>query len=254
MKKTIIPLLLLLFTSCAVTDFYQVYTTDFDKGTLSKNKIVFEDKNCIVTYDLWADGGNIGFNIFNKTENDLTINLTKTYFVINGIANEYFQNRTFTRSSNVGTAITSYYYPYFWNYNIWNVQGTGSTGFSTSYIEKPELTIPSKTSINILEYHITNARYYNCDLSNYHKNDNATINFDKTNSPFVFYNLITYTIKHDTSRIENKFYVNEITNYPVRYMTIKIDTNMCGEKLNIPIKVLKKLTPDKFYIKYTIKK
>ena len=252
MKKVIIPFITAILISCAPTNFYQVYKTNINNGTMTKNTIVFEDKNCIVSYNLWAEEGNIGFNIYNKTENDLTINLTKTFFVLNGTAYEYFQNRTFTRSSNVGMAVTSYYYPYYWNYNIQKLKGTSSSGFSTSYIEKPELTIPSKTSINISEYHITNSRYFNCDLDSYPKNDKATINFDKTNSPYVFYNLITYTVKHDTSRFENKFYVSEITNYPSYYLLTTVDTSACGGKINVynPVYVLKKLTPNKFYINY----
>ena len=89
MKKLIIPFFTILFASCAVTkNYYQVYKTSLDNGTLTNDKIVFEDKSCSVAYNLWANGGDIGFNIYNKTESDLTVDLTKTFFVLNGIFSE----------------------------------------------------------------------------------------------------------------------------------------------------------------------
>ena len=98
MKKTLLPILVMLISSCAVTEYYQVFQTNTENGILDKNRIMFEDKNCSVYYNLWAEGGDVGFSIYNKTENDLTIYLTKSFFVLNGIAYEYYQNRTFSRS------------------------------------------------------------------------------------------------------------------------------------------------------------
>lgn len=252
MKKIILPILTLLFTSCAVTNYYQVYKTNADNGIVDNNNIVFEDNNCSVYYNLWTEGGDVGFSIYNKTESDLTVYLTKTFFVLNGVAYDYFQNRTFSKSSNNGTTLTSYNYPYYWNYNVTKVAGISSTSFSTSYIEKPELTIPPKTLINISEYNVTNERYINCDLAKYPTRKNIkTLKYSEDNSPFVFYNLITYATKSDTLRLENKFYVSEITNYPSTEIYRDIDTSACGRRLDFPIQVFKNVTPDKFYIKYT---
>lgn len=240
-------------TSCAITtDYYQVYKTNTDNGIVNKNKIVYEDNNCSVYYNLWTSGGDVGFSIYNKTESDLIIYLSKTFFVLNGVAYEYFQNRTFSKSSNSGTTVTSYIYPNDWNYNLAKVAGANSTSFSTSYIEKPELTIPPKTMINISEYNVVNARYTNCDLAkNPSRRNIKTLKYSKESSPFVFYNLITYSTKSDTIRLENKFYVSEITNYPSSELFTKIDTSTCGRKLDLPIEIFKSFTPDKFYIKYT---
>ena len=135
--------------------------------------------------------------------------------------------------------------------NIIKVSGTNSNSFSTSYIEKPELTIPPKTLINISEFNITNSRYINCDLNKYPSRDDIkTLKFEKNNSPFVFYNLITYSIKGDTIRVENKFYISEITNYIEKEMFTEIDTSICGRHLEFTEEVFKNATPDKFYIKY----
>jgi uncharacterized protein YxeA len=58
MKKILLPILTLLFTSCAITtEFYQVYKTNIDNGIINKNEIVFEDNNCKVYYNLWNARG-----------------------------------------------------------------------------------------------------------------------------------------------------------------------------------------------------
>lgn len=251
MKHLYFLCLIIFLASCAETNYYQVFRAIPENGTLKNNSIIFEDKNCTVSYNLWSEGGDIGFSIYNKTDADLTIDLTKTFFVMNGVANEYFRNRTVSMSSSSGTTLTSYIYPaYYWNPA--KISGTNSSSFSTSYIEKPELTIPPKTSINISEYRISNARIINCNLESYPSIGDKIyfLKYDKSISPFVFYNLITYKTKGDTRRLENRFFISEITNIPSTYMFTEIDTSDCGEKLRFPKEVFKNSTPDKFYLHY----
>lgn len=246
MKKLIFLSLILFFASCSVKTYYQVFKTTTENGIFTKNKIVFEDNNCSVSYNLWNEGGKINFSVYNKTEDDLTINLAKTFYVLNGVAYPYFQNRTFSQTSNSGSLVSSN-----WYYNIGQVTETSSSSFNTTYIEKAELTIPPKTSIHISEFSITNARYRDCNLPKYPSQKNYTsLNFDINSSPIVFYNLITYSTKNDTLRFENKFHVSEITNYPSSEMFITVDTTFCGGKIDFPYRAFIKNTPDKFYIKY----
>lgn len=252
MKNLIIAMIMLLSTSCAVPNYYQVYKANTENGSVYNRKIVFEDSNCTINYNLWSEGGNIGFSLYNKTENDLVIDLTKTFFVINGIAYEYYQNRIFSNSSTTGASANSYSYPYYRNYIIANVTNTSSSSFSTSYIEKPQISIPAKTSVIVTEYDITDSRYVTCQLDKFPSNKSIkSMNYTINDSPFIFSNLITYLTKSDTIRIENKFYVSEVTNYPAPEMVTEIDTSICGNKLDFPIKALKDLTPDHFYIKYS---
>jgi hypothetical protein len=252
MKKLIIAIFTSLFASCAFTaNYYQVYQTNNENGILTNDKIIFEDKSCSVAYNLWADGGDIGFSIYNKTESDLIVDLTKTFFVLNGVSYEYFQNRSFSKSSSSGTTLTTSNYPYYY-YSNYNSSKSYSTSSSATYMEKPQLTIPPKTQVMVSEYHVAKTRYLNCDLSKYPTSKTIkTVQFDKSNSPFVFYNLISYKSKGDSTRMENRFYVSEITNYPEVKMFTKVDTSICGRKLNIPERIFKNVTPDKFYYKYT---
>jgi hypothetical protein len=256
MKKVIILLVVILLTSCGTLDYIQIFKTSYENGQAIGKAIVFEDKNCVVSYNLWASGGNAGFNIFNKSDKDITINLRKTFFVLNGVAYEYYQNRTFTSSSDIGSTVTALNYsnylnPYSWYSNVAEVTGTSTTSTGVSYVEKSELTIPPKTSINIAEYKINVSRFDQCKFDPYPSGkQKPNLQFEETNSPFVFSNIITYTINNETSRLETKFYVNEIQNFPYGKMVDVIDTNECGEPVYGYEEVIKDATPNKFYIKY----
>jgi len=253
MKKLIIPIITIFLMSCSasVSNYYQVFKTVPENGTLSKDKIVFEDSNCIVSYNLWADGGEIGFSIYNKTDSDLTLDLSKTFYILNGIAYEYYQKRTFSMSSSSGTTLTSYPYYNNWNWYQTKVSGTNTSSFETSFEEKTERIIPPNSLINVSEFHVSNSLYENCDLSKYpSSNKIKTVKFEKSNSPFVFYNLISYKIKSENKRMENKFYVSEVTNVPSTAIVNYTYKNECGVESIYGKAVFNNVTPDKFYIQY----
>ena len=250
MKQIFFILFISMLSSCSVTNYYQVFKVTPDRGLINKSNIVFEDKNCIITYNLWNEGGNIGFDFFNKTDNDIIVDLSKTFFVINGVAYEYFQNRTFSNSSTSASGLTSNNY-----LNSSKLTGTNISSQSISRMEKSVITIPSKTLVYISEFSISKSQYFNCSLEVYpSKNKIKPLIFDSLSSPFVFSNLITYKTKSDSTRVENKFYVNEITNIPYEQMVVEINKDKCGNNLVFPVKVIKNLSPDKFYIHYEKKK
>jgi hypothetical protein len=87
-----------LLTACGGVDtYYQVYKTS--NGLQQKESVLtYEDENCIVTYNLWSDGGNVGFNFENKTDKDIYLDLDKCFFILNGEAYNYFRNRTLAKS------------------------------------------------------------------------------------------------------------------------------------------------------------
>jgi hypothetical protein len=238
---------LLLLTSCAAPNYYQVYKSTTEQGSLSKDYMSFEDANCIIHYNLWGEGGNPGFYIYNKTKTDIILDLTHSFFVLNNVSHEYYQNRTFTQFNSSGTSHNGRSYFYSSSINTTNI-----TGRSTSYEEKPVITIPSETMINISEFQISDSRYINCELPRFpSRKAIKTATFDRNTSPFIFRNLITYIIKNDTVRFENRFFVSEVTNLPESQAFTYIYKSPCGKKLDTPIKAFKDILPNKFYVKYT---
>ena len=77
--------IVLIFSSCATTSFYQVYDVKPINESITKSDLLFfEDENCKITYNLWSNGGNIGFNFYNKTDSKIYVKLNESNFILNG--------------------------------------------------------------------------------------------------------------------------------------------------------------------------
>jgi hypothetical protein len=270
MKKLLfIVALVTLLTSCNVaSNYYQIYKTNTSDNLVKKGDfLVFEDENCSVTYNLWNDGGNVGFNIFNKSNKNLHLNLEESFFVFNGDANNYYKNRVFSNSVNSGAiystsiltskSVTGYNFLNLLQTNkvaLFSNTGTvNSSGHSVSYNEEKIVNIPPNTSKYIVEYSINNSLYRDCDLYKYPtKKQINTKSFTKSDSPFVFSNKISYYIDSPDKlmKFDNAFFVSEITNYPEsEAIYSKTDVN-CGQKSMTKSYYFNNKSPDKFYVKY----
>src|SRR5690242_5445177 len=104
MKTKVLAPILLALMSCSSETYFQLYNTNAENAVKTGNSIVFEDQRCRVIYNLWSDGGDVGFIFVNKGAEEITINMDKSHFVFNGSANDYFQHRIFTRSTNSSSA------------------------------------------------------------------------------------------------------------------------------------------------------
>ena len=68
--------------------------------------ILYENENCAVFYKFWSDGGNAGFEFYNKTDKIIYLDLSKTFFIRNGVAYDYFQDQTVTETESTNTSIS----------------------------------------------------------------------------------------------------------------------------------------------------
>lgn len=260
----------ILFSSCATsTYYYQVYkTAHSDRIKLEESNLVYEDDNCKVFYNLWTEGGDIGFKFYNKSDKNIYLNLEESFFVFNGYANNYFKNRVYTNSSNSGStvsygvnaskSVTGFNYLDLIQTNQISLSKSSgvisSKGYAVSTNEEKIICIPSKTSKIISEYSINESLIRSCDLFKYpSKKQVKTISFQKNESPFVFSNRITYSVGQNTNQVqfENEFYVMEIANYPEKEIMVLKTEEYCGQKSYVYKNYFKNATPDKFYIKYS---
>jgi hypothetical protein len=256
-------------TSCVQTAYYQVYkTTPTTNVTLKDNALVYDDENCKVLYNLWQEGGNIGFTLFNKTEKNIYINLEECFFISNGKAFDYYKNRVYTSSTSIGSSrgigasasksVTGINYLDLIQTNsasyVNSVAATTTSGKSVSYSEEKIVCIPAHTSKTIKEYEINDILFRHCDLYRFpSRNKIKTVNFTKSESPIVFSNRIEYKVGQSGNPIkfENEFYISEITNYPETEITeLKLD-EFCGKKEMTSSMYFKNVSPDKFYVKYS---
>mgnify|MGYP007126629084 CR=1 FL=1 len=249
-------------TSCA-RNFYQIYQADPTSNTIN-DRLISENQDYTITYNLWDNGGNFGFIFHNKTDQNIYVNMKETFFIQNGIAHNYFQDRTFSNSNDnrlsSSHSVSAAGYTGF--NSFWNLlQGSKKTTVSSSssqgvtFKEEEIVCIPAHTSKTFSEYNIVNNIYRDCDLSRYpKKKEIRTKRFSKFDTPYIFSNRIVYTkgesdsnIKHN---IEHEFYVSAITNYREKDI-IKIEQDsFCGEKgENIEVFTINQ-TSNKFYLKY----
>ena len=270
MKHNLLFILItvILTTSCASTSykFIQVVETKPADQNIKQtiNGEIYEDSNCIIFHHFWANGGDASFAFYNKTNEIIYIDLSKSFFIKNGIANDYYKDRSWTDSEiNETTNITTYsntirstniinFQPFLLTYptttNINYIESHGvlystshSNAITTSKTssenikEQKIIAIPPKTYKIIAEYAISNSVIVDCDLTHYPK-DSTSIIFTEENSPLHFENYITYKIGNngDENTIENKFYISKVTNYaqPSLYSYILREKRPCQNITN----------------------
>jgi hypothetical protein len=253
-------------SSCATASFYQVYNVKPVQETITKSdNLFFEDDNCKITYNLWANGGNIGFNIYNKTDEKIYVNLNESNFILNGFTYDYYKNRTFTTSESKSASTSNTYTGSVavTDINIYNnvqtnqVKNSSSAnissafGYSVSIKEEPIISILPKTTKRISEYSINTTLIRNCDLFKYpSKKTIKTKSYSIEQSPIVFSNIITYETKGERITVKNEFFVSGITNYPATEFFEDKSDEYCGQKSMLKTKYFKFYDFDKFYIKY----
>lgn len=208
--------------------YYQMYQTKPSSENIKvyENKIVYEDDKCSIMYDFWSEYGNAGFIIYNKSLENLVLHLDKSFYINNGIAYDYFKNRIYNSKSSVNEVYT---------------------------IESKTICVPPKCIKEIKEYVINNSLYQNCSI-NYrgYISSNNTVSFNKYDSPYVFSNVLVYSIgdSEEIHSIKNEFYVSKITNCSSEDVMKSINSVICDTKETEWIQVFKESGPDKFYIQY----
>ena len=267
-SKLYVILFVALMLGACKSYYYQVYqATPSTELTFEQNALVYDDENCEVVYNLWSEGGSIGFSFYNKTDHDIYINMEKSFFILNGLAQNYYKDRVFGSGSTMGTSVSkgASASSSVSGFNFFNLFQTNmgqvskeasimnSFASSVAFNEQKVVCIPSKTLKYIDEYKITEMLYRDCDILRFPRRNNVqTKSFDINDTPLVFSNRITYTVGDSDELInfENEFYISQISNYHEKKFTTDEYSEFCGEKSKGRTKFFKNVSPDKFYIKY----
>ena len=257
-------LITLLLSSCSTTsNFYQVCkTTPEGDISLIDNFLTYEDDNCKILYNLWENGGNVGFTFMNKTTINIYLNLEECFFVINGNANNYYKNRVYSYTTNTSMgqsdakSMTGINYLELIQTNTAAANIISTQGTTVSINEEKIMCIPAMSSKTIKEYNILKFPYRDCDLLRFpNKKQIKSLNFTKENSPIVYSNRIEYKVGQTGKSInlENNFFVSEITNYPKSEIIENIREINCGQVITneyLLTEYFKNVSADKFYIRY----
>lgn len=94
MKKSLLAViaisvtLLLPLVSCST--YYQICKVSSDLPTSSLGAYEYRGEYCDITYNFYSNRGKFVFKIFNKTDEILYVDLTKSFFIKDNIAYDYF--------------------------------------------------------------------------------------------------------------------------------------------------------------------
>ena len=92
--KSIVCLHALLYlTSCANPFYHQIATFSSEDAKIENDKYVAENDIIRIDYDFWAEYGCFRFVITNKTEKDVKIDLLRSFFIVNNIAEDYCDSK-----------------------------------------------------------------------------------------------------------------------------------------------------------------
>lgn len=232
--------------------------------------MVYENEDCRIMYNLWGINGSMGFLFENKTDNDIFIDLTQTFFIKNGAANDYFMNRTFeTRtfeSLNLGYSVSNKYIgpDGYWplqyevpfateQKSVANVKNGMSAAITVK--ESEMVCVPAHSYKVIDHYTISPLFEKTCKNETDYPQKSAVLkNFTESDSPLKFKNRIAYSFKKDHTslkHIENSFYLIEIKNYSTNSaVELKKVSDGCKETWPTKRKFFKIGGPDQFYIIY----
>lgn len=265
MKKLQLLLIWVGLSSCStVQTFYQFCDISSDIHQTSDGTFRYSDAMCEIEYDFWCNGGNPGFIITNNTDQMLNLDMSKSFFVRNGIAYDYWLDRTVTASAsrhNTSTATktgTSYGY---WNSIGRLIQGsvTASVASSSatsetsavSTAEKKVIVVPPHCSKAVAEYSILSIPILECEYNSTPSGKQLPkYEFPNDSSPLKFCNILTYTLGNDPEEhfVRNDFQVSAIS-FMNEGNAVKTETVRCGKDIE-DIRVVQGSRPDRCYITY----
>lgn len=227
--------ILLLSTSCSTYDyFYQLSEVrPVQQMDSTKTSLVYEDSSCTISYNFWADGGTMTVSIHNKTDQYMTVELERCFFVKNGYAYNYFRDQSVTHTVNENDEEKAEFNPES-PYRPSSYSEAKEADKHSVFKRKPQeqtagtpietrtarvVIIPPHLSkvVNELEGTIQQNLFHDCDLFLYPRTDaekSVRLTFDYGHSPFTFGNRLSYRIGNGKPvEVVNDFYVASVQNY-----------------------------------------
>jgi hypothetical protein len=249
-----------------------VYEVKSDDLTEKENSMMYENEDCRIRYNLWTKGGSMSFFFENKTEKDIFIDMSQTFFIKNDYASDYYMNRTFDSRSydaiSIGynyaaskaLSVSGSWWPS--RYSATIATGIGAkvgatSGFSTGVsIKEPEyICIPAKSYKYVEGYKINTDYIKSCDRRIANPKETSTLGtYSKKETPLRFKNRIAYSFEEGNKSlkfIDNSFWLQSVKNYSKKAAIEKIkDETRCKGELVPTISVFKIGGPSQFYVPY----
>lgn len=243
--------------SCTPNAYYQLVNTKPKTEGLIKreNSIVYEDENCVIHYNFWENGGTIQIVLENKTNEDIYLDMTSTFFLFNGFAIDLYTGKS--KYSGVAESSGSTIH---WGWGIFSNARRVMNAAEVN-LERSVVVVPAKLSKVIGETNsvINKTLYRDCNLFLIPQKGNiVSSSFSLSDTPYTFGLRIAYLVgsSHEQITVRNEFYVDKITNYPYDMFikSYKDSSAVCPDE-TVKYKEMKSYIykdVDAFYIKYNL--
>lgn len=201
MKQFILPAVAgLLLTACNPVA-YQVIETRPAQLPVKEGKPVYEDKEVEVSYDFWNGSQQITFEFYNKTNQALYLDLTRTHLIVNAQSFDYYSDGQDVSSGSAGNPNSGTGYK--------KSRQAAKTVFPgmKKVVEVPPLSLVSISGVQIIR-----DRILDCELQTVTNQPVSKI-YSPDNSPLIFRNYITYGNTPDVSKtkvLDNTFFAETI--------------------------------------------
>ena len=227
--------------------------------------MVFENEDCKVSYNLWGNGGSMAFIFENKTDRDIFIDMTQSFFIKNGAAFDYYADRTYEARSyagiSAGYSVSGYTRLYNYFTGVYRAPAAlslkESAGLSNAVtVREPEFVcIPAKSHKIISVYEIDPRRVITCDKKkDYPKTTAMVETYSEDNTPLRLNNRIAYSFEESNKslkHIDNSFWVSSVQNFRDKWIFEEKKENVgCYANVKKKVKYFKVKGPNLFYITY----
>lgn len=259
-----------LMQSCVTPFYYQVYDVQSEGLDSSDDMILYSNDDCKIIYDFWSEAGDVSFFFMNNTNKDIYIDLSRSFFIRNGIAYDYFTDAEYTRSVTsmvgVSASLAKSYTQFGYEFPMWTptvvtrgaqVTASGGAGITNSITTKEAkfICIPANSAKRIVGFNISDYVYLDCGNKKLNKPKRASkrIEYPKEKSPLVFRNRIIYYVgdSEDEVTVDNSFWVSGFTNHSRKDFFIKdYKVDCLNNTFKTTIKIDKYKSAERFYNKY----
>lgn len=223
MKKLILPVAfvsvaIMAMTSCAPLIYQQITTLSSDDVTMEDGDFIASTHDCTVEYDFWSECGNFVFFVTNNSDRDIFIDMTKSFFIRNGIAYDYYPGET-------------------------------SDMFKTSLV-----CIPAHSTKYFSEYSASDVIYRDCGfVRDPSRKELAIMKFDRDGSPLKLENRLTFVIDGNEMPVNHTFYASEIQNISENSVITSYNIYNCnGTRSLRTAKMHEKKAKNRYFIRYMI--
>ncbi len=232
----------MLFVSC-ISSYVQVYEVKSDDVKMLNGELCDDNKDFRVTYNMWREKGCLDFMLYNKTDVNLYIVLTKSSFIRNGVAMDYYVNKyeSAAKSKIIG--------------EYWGLTSQYDVETHVVTVGQNQVVCVPPKSLKIISSFALNPEIMSkCDKKVFFPKDSSVVaSYAAVNSPLRFRNRIAYSFDEDLSGIsyvDNAFWVSSIRNYTRRSASYTEKVKAVGDNLPDRRRIFKMASPNRFYMYY----